>query len=310
MIRVLPLVIFLPAFLLPAVGAPGTQQAGDKFPPELVKFVPYRKEPVFTAGKAGSWDALIRERGWIMKEGEGDPWKLYYTGYATKDGLRKLGYATSKDGIEWTRYPGNPIYTEHWVEDMMVVKEGGKYYMFAEGKDDLAHWLVSDNGIDWKRIGLLDVRKKDGTPIPPGPYGTPTVLKEDGQWYLFYERMDLGIWLAKSMDMKVWTHVQDDPVMKPGPDDYDKDLIALNQVIKHKGRFYAYYHGCAKMGSKARLWSTAIATSSDLVHWEKYGANPLQPVDDNKSSGIVVHDGEKFRLYTMHPAVYLHLPQK
>jgi hypothetical protein len=51
-----------------------------------------------------------------------------------------------------------------------------------------------------------------------------------------------------------------------------------------------------------------VATSTDLVRWEKYPGNPLQPVAENKSSGIVVHDGEKFRLYTMHPAVYLHVP--
>jgi predicted GH43/DUF377 family glycosyl hydrolase len=285
-----------------------TQPAGEKFPPELVKFVAERKEPVFAPAK-GQWDAKIRERGWIMKED--GLWKLYYTGYdGTKDGLRMLGYATSKDGIHWDRHPGNPLYKDHWVEDMMVVKDGGKYWMFAEGKDDLAHMLVSDNGVDWKRIGLLDIRMKDGKPISPGPYGTPTVWKEDDTWYLFYERNDLGIWLAKSKDMKVWTHVQDEPVMTPGPGEYDKDLIALNQIIKHKGRYYAYYHGCAKTGPKAKLWSTCVATSTDLVHWEKYPNNPLLPVEENKSSGIVVHDGEKFRLYTMHPEVYLHVPAK
>jgi hypothetical protein len=193
---------------------------------------------------------------------------------------------------------------------MMVVKHDGKYWMFAEGKDDLAHLLVSNDGLAWKRIGLLDIRKKDGTPIPPGPYGTPTAWYENGQWYLFYERMDKGIWLAVSRDMKVWTHVQDEPVLTPGPADCDRDLIALNQIIKHKGRYYAYYHGCAQTGPKARLWSTCIATSADLIHWEKFPGNPLQPVDENKSSGIVVHDGEKFRLYTMHPEVYLHVPAK
>jgi hypothetical protein len=33
------------------------------------------------------------------------------------------------------------------------------------------------------------------------------------------------------------------------------------------------------------------------------------PVSENKSSGIVVHDGERWRLYTMHPEVYLHMPR-
>jgi hypothetical protein len=281
------------------------QPKDDKFPVELVKFAPLRNEPVFS-GTPGQWDALIRERGWIMKED--GIWKLWYSGYIRKGEPCKLGLATSKDGITWTRHPDNPLYQEHWVEDMMIVKDGGKYWMFAEGKDDLAHLLVSDDGVKWKRIGLLDIRKKDGQPISPGPYGTPTAWKENGVWYLFYERNDLGIWLATSKDMKVWTNVQDEPVLTPGPGEYDKDLVALNQILKYKGRYYAYYHGSAKAGPKARLWSTAIATSTDLIHWQKYAGNPLQPTEQNKSSGIVVHDGEKFRLYTMHPQVYVHVP--
>jgi len=284
------------------------QPPGPKFPPELVDFVPHQKAPVFTAA-AGQWDAKIRERGWILKDG--DLWKLWYTGYdGTKDGLRMLGYATSNDGVQWTRHPNNPVYKDHWVEDMMVVKHDGKYWMFAEGKDDLAHLLVSDDGLAWKRIGLLDIRKKDGTPIPPGPYGTPTAWHENGVWFLFYERMDLGVWLATSKDMRVWTHVQDDPVLTPGPSDCDKDLIALNQIFKYKGRYYAYYHGTAKKGPNARLWCTCVASSMDLIHWKKHPDNPLLPIEHNKSSGIIVHDGEKLRLYTMHPAVYLHVPAK
>jgi sucrose-6-phosphate hydrolase SacC (GH32 family) len=238
-------------------------------------------------------------------------YKLWYTGYdGTADGLRMLGYATSPDGITWTRHPRNPIYREHWVEDMMIVKHDGKYYMFAEGKEDRAQLLVSANGLDWARVGQLDIRRTDGKPISDGPYGTPTAWLENGTWHLFYERNDLGIWLATSKDVKVWKNVRDEPVLSPGPGEYDRDLIALNQIIKHKGRYYAYYHGSAKTGPKARWWSTAIATSTDLIHWEKYADNPLQPVAENKSSGIVVHDGESWRLYTMHPAVYLHVPPR
>jgi hypothetical protein len=52
--------------------------------------------------------------------------------------------------------------------------------------------------------------------------------------------------------------------------------------------------------------STNVATSADLIHWEKYPGNPLLPIEENKSSGILAHDGERYRLYTMHPEVYLH----
>src|SRR5262245_61597654 len=93
-------------FLVPALSA----QDAERFPVELIKFTSLRQQPIF-AGAPGQWDALIRERGWIMKDN--GVWKLWYTGYVDKKGPMMLGYATSKDGVAWTRHPNNPIYKEH-----------------------------------------------------------------------------------------------------------------------------------------------------------------------------------------------------
>ncbi len=277
------------------------------FPRELVAFVPQGDRPVFEAAGPGHWDAMIRERGWILRED--GVYKLWYTGYdGTPAGRRMLGLATSPDGVRWTRHPGNPLVPDHWVEDVMVVKDGGRYLMFAEGENDRAQLLTSLDGVRWERAGRLDVRLTTGEPMPDGPYGTPTALRDGGRWYLFYERSDKGVWLAASEDLKVWTNVRDEPVLAPGPGAYDRDLVALNQVVRYGGRYYAYYHGCATTGPDARKWSTAVAASDDLARWEKYPGNPLRPVAENKSSGILVDTGAGFRLYTMHPAVYLHTP--
>lgn len=275
-----------------------------KFPDELVDFVPYKNNPVFTAQGKGHWDVRIRERGWILRED--GLYKMWFTGYdGTGKGRKKLGYATSRDGIHWKRHPDNPLYDKHWTEDMMVVPHEGTYSMFAEGLDDQAHLLTSQDGVHWRRQGPLDVRNADGSPIKPGPYGTPTAWHEDGTWYLFYERRDRGIWLATSDDRDVWTNVQDDPVLRPGPDRYDEDLVALNQIVRHEGRYYAYYHG-ADADREPTLWTTNVAVSENLADWTKYPDNPLFPTKENKSSGILVHDGERFRLYTMHDEVRLH----
>jgi hypothetical protein len=284
--------------------------ADDEFPDVLVKFTAWRENPSFEAAGEGHWDAKIRERGWILKEQ--DAWRMWYTGYdGTREGKKMLGLATSRDGLHWTRHPGNPIYDGAWVEDMQVVKHGDKYVMFAEGLHDEAQLLESKDGLTWSRIGRLDVRLKNGEPIPAGPYGTPTAFFEDERWFLFYERSDEGVWLATSKDMRVWRNVQDEPVLEPGPGDYDRDWVALNQVIRHQGRFYAYYHGAAKPADGGQtLWSTAVATSDDLIHWKKYSHNPLLPLGQNKSSGIVIHDGARFRLYTMHGKVDAHLNTK
>ena len=107
------------------------------FPLELVEFTPDPANPLFTGAGDGHWDVKIRERGWVMREG--DAWHLWYTGYdGTREGIKQLGYATSPDGIHWNRYADEPLLKDVWVEDMTVVKRGDTYYMFAEGKGDRA----------------------------------------------------------------------------------------------------------------------------------------------------------------------------
>ncbi len=299
----------LPLFLLFAVctiqcGSPhkATNSTDNEFPEELVHFVPYKNNPVFAGTGTATWDNQIRERGWILKEDS--TWHLWYTGYTNIDSIKSLGYATSYDGFTWTRYKDNPIYTSGWVEDMCVVKSDGTYYMFSEGKGDTAHMLTSTDCIHWKEQGNLAIHLTNGNPISKGPYGTPAVLKENGIWYLFYERDDSGIWLAASKDLKTWTNVQDEPVLNRGPEQYDKYAVAMDQVIKYKGLYYGYYHASAFQDWHE--WSSDVAVSKDLIHWKKYANNPI--VGNDKSSPILVNDGTKYRLYTMHPEVNVYFP--
>lgn len=290
---------------------PAPVVAGSSCPVEFTRFEADPATPVFTAGPSGAWDARIRERGWILKEK--DQWHLWYTGYTgDRNAIKKLGYASSKDGQTWTRSPENPIYGDHWVEDLMIVPHKGTYYMFAEGLNDEAHLLTSKDGRHWERQGTLDIRYKDGRKLSPGPFGTPAAWVEGETWYLLYERADKGIWLATSSDLKVWTHVQDEPVMIPGPAEYEEEMIAVNQVLKKDGIYYAIYHGRGKKSETRPKppWSTCLATSRDRVHWTKCAANPLFPPAENKSSGIFVWDGQRYLLYTMHDVVYRHVPAK
>ena len=273
-----------------------------KFPKELVHFTAYKRNPVFAGTGTATWDNQIRERGWILREG--NDWYLWYTGYTNIDSIKFLGLATSPDGYTWTRYKDNPIYNSGWVEDVCVVKSGGMYYMFSEGKGDTAHMLTSTDRIHWTEKGNLDIRLTNGNSITKGPYGTPAVLRENNTWYLFYERDDSGVWLATSKDIKIWTNVQDEPVLKCGPEAYDKYAVAIDQVIKYKGAYYGYYHASAF--KDWHEWSSDVAVSKDLIHWEKYAGNPI--IDNDKSSPMLVNDGTQYRLYTMHPEVNVYLP--
>ncbi|MHC4570851.1 MAG: SMP-30/gluconolactonase/LRE family protein [Planctomycetota bacterium] len=278
----------------------------EDFPREIVDFVPYQGNPLFAGTGKDTWDRKIRERGYILHEG--DTYHMWYTGYNDdRSDTKYLGYATSRDGLKWTRHPSNPIFDQSWVEDVFVVKHDSIYYMFAEGRNDIAHMMTSTDRVHWQNHGKLDIRHTTGKPLSPGPYGTPTIWIEGETWYLFYERDDLGIWLATSTDRNVWTNVQDEPVLPRGPKSYDSKLLALDYVVKYKGRYYAYYHGIGPGPGNQQWgnWTTCMAVSTDLVHWKKHPNNPI--IIGN--SPILVRNGCQYRLYTMHPDVRVYFPR-
>ena len=278
--------------------------AGEpRFPSELVAFGPVSAEPLFAGGGPNAWDRDLRERGWIIREGA--TWHLWYTGSnRDRDPVRRLGHATSPDGLTWRRSGPRPLVADRWVEDVCVVPRCGAYFMFAEGERDIAHLLTSNDRICWRACGPLDIRLANGLPLPAGPRGTPAVWFERGVWHLFYERMDDGVWLATSRDLRTFTNVRDEPVLACGPEPYDRHAVAVNQIVQHRGRYYMYYHASPIADRSA--WQTCIAASDDLVHWTKYGGNPILPVDPEepkRSSATLVFDGTRHRLYTTHPDV-------
>jgi beta-1,2-mannobiose phosphorylase / 1,2-beta-oligomannan phosphorylase len=283
--------------------------SSSEFPKEMVGFVPYEHNPLFSGTNSGTWDKHIRERGFILHED--GIYKMWFTGYSGGDNDPKsLGYATSDDGLKWIRYPANPIFSQKWTEDMFVLRNGSDYCMYAEGKNDVAHLLTSPDGINWNEQGDLVILTTGGDTIP-GPYGTPSVLIENGKWYLFYERDDLAIWIATSEDKKTWTNIQDEPVLKKGPGTYDAGAVASNQVVKYNGKYFMYYHGSNDPSwntpGASSVWSSNVAMSTDLIHWAKYPKNPI--IEGDHSSPILVSDGNNFRLYTMHNEVCLYFQE-
>lgn len=295
-------------FLLFALMTGCQQNNNSGFAREMVEFSPYENNPVFTGSDSSKWDEHIRERGFILFE-DGQ-YKLWYTGYKDDD-IKHLGYATSDDGIKWNRYSDKPVFSEKWTEDMFVMKNEGVYYMYAEGLNDVAHLLTSADGINWHEQGDLIIITAKGDTIP-GPYGTPSVIIEDGKWYLFYERNDNGIWVATTTDKRTWINIKDEPVLEKGPGKYDSGAVASNQIVKYKDKYYMYYHGSSdpdwdKPGA-ASIWTSNVAMSTDLMCWTKYPANPI--VEGDHSSPMIVLVDSEHRLYTMHPDVRLYFAGK
>lgn len=70
--------------------------------------------PILTAGAKNEWDSAGIERVAVIRL-RADDWRLWY---ACTGQRQCIGLATSKDGINWAKHPGNPVLepAEPWEE--------------------------------------------------------------------------------------------------------------------------------------------------------------------------------------------------
>ena len=123
--------------------------------------------------------------------------------------------------------------------------------------------------------------------IKRGPAGSwdalradnPFVIVEHDKLYCFYKGLDkpisLGgmqrIGLVTSVDGIHWEKPLTQPVLEEGPEGaFDSCGVKLPMVYKHDGVYYMFYSGLGN-GTK----QIGLATSTDLIHWNKQSENPV-----------------------------------
>ncbi len=99
-------------------------------------------------GPRGSWEEEKVGRPALLHEG--GVYKMWYDGQV--NGLRHVGYATSTDGLTFTRHPGNPVFRNAGA--VYVKKIGGVYVMAREGRDG-TYWATSADGLCWTDRGRM-----------------------------------------------------------------------------------------------------------------------------------------------------------
>lgn len=75
-----------------------------------IDWIKHPANPVLAVGDSGAWDdAAVSPGGLFVQDGT---YYLFYTGssFATPS-MSAVGIAVSRDGIVWTRYGGNPVFT-------------------------------------------------------------------------------------------------------------------------------------------------------------------------------------------------------
>ncbi len=127
-----------------------THQIGLATSPDGLTWTKYPGNPIVTPGPE-AWDSGSVRVPMVWKEGA--DYHMIYTG-AGSGGLQ-VGYATSGDGITWTKSPANPVFNDPtWAagatENWGVMKVGDEYLMwYSDFGVRQAGLAVSTNLVDW-----------------------------------------------------------------------------------------------------------------------------------------------------------------
>ena len=235
--------------------------------------------PVLAVGTTG-WDETIAVAGTVLRHG--GMYKMWY------EGDDSFGYATSDDGINWVKWPSNPVmepgpvgsWDENNIDHPSVVIVGSTYHMFYSAEDmsndnRIGH-ATSPDGFNWTRDPenpVIDI----GTPATWDEFEAihPFVIYDNGQfrmWYNGHDGITQRIIYATSPDGTNWTRYTALPMLEPGvTGSWDDDELGPMCVLIAGGSYHMWYTGWNTAGD----FRIGYATSPNGLSWTKSPANPV-----------------------------------
>jgi predicted GH43/DUF377 family glycosyl hydrolase len=191
-----------------------TRKIGYAFSADGIAWVRYGSAPVFDAGPSGAWDAKISFPAVIK---DGGVYKMWYTGLDAAN-YGQIGYATSPDGLAWTRYAGNPVlsfgagssWDAEYVGAANVVKAGGMYHLwYRGGVTGGIGYATSPDGIAWTKSAANPVLASGSGGWDDSVY-SPRVVFDGAGYHLWYSGCDPSgdlcqVGYATSADGAHWT---------------------------------------------------------------------------------------------------------
>lgn len=245
-------------------------RTGLAYSTDKINWTKYSGNPIFTPD-SGTWDEGSTEGTSVIREN--GQYKMWYSG--GPENAPKIGYATSTDGINWTKHSGNPIITpgiDPWesagVAYPMVIAVAGGYVMWYTGfsSNDVGKIgrATSTDGINWQKDA---VHNPVVSPEPgiTGLYSGSTI-KVGNKLYMYYTgytNSSRHAKLAISSDEGItWEVYSGNPVLTSGPSgSWDSDYLEAGSVLLEEDSvFYMWYAGSSS-ASGSYLWKIGLATS-------------------------------------------------
>jgi predicted GH43/DUF377 family glycosyl hydrolase len=234
-------------------------------------------DAVLMVGPAGAFDDgqvmgpfVVHERG---------VYRMWYTGMRTRwhssgIGFYRIGLATSKDGIHWTRAnhgrpvldvgPAGAVDEVQAATPSILVESGGYRMWYAAWAPKPGHTIAtatSSDGVHWQR-------EQDGKPVTGllsgGQYG-PAVTRVGSRYLMLYMRAGRdarGLFAATSTDGRAWTPSGSDAAIGPGePPAFDSALVGHASLLRHENQLLAWYTGYRKEEGGPYGWKLRIGAA-------------------------------------------------
>ena len=233
--------------------------------------------PVIKVGKKGSWDDQTLGCLSVLED---DGKFFFYSGGTQFGQPKKIGAATSPDGVHWTKYEKNPLFPGSMP---YAIKVGEIFRLYHPGKDENGkHGLLmktSKDGFDWSEPTL----------VLAGGILDPCVIRvAENLFHLYYcaggkktkngkEVWEFKNYVARSDDGIRWEK-NPDPILPLGTaGSWDAQSHAGPCVLKLEDGFHLWYLGSGTYkGTTA--WRIGHATSPDGLNWIKSGNDPVLDV--------------------------------
>lgn len=148
-------------------GGTGGEQIGYATSPDGSTWARYEGNPVLPTRESGAWDSGNTGPGGVYFDGEN--FHMWYAGNAFgAHGVFNVGYASSADGISWSRSDLNPVLESEsstWEKgrvsaSSVLLDSQGKYHMWYDG-GDFAKWRIgyatSTDGLSWTKAASMPV---------------------------------------------------------------------------------------------------------------------------------------------------------
>ena len=233
------------------------------------------ESPVLVPGGSGSWDETFAIVNTVLYH-EGI-YKMWYEG----DG--GFGYATSPDGINWTKDSlNNPVmepgsageWDEMEINNASVLIKDNIYHMWYSGvdffDDNRIGYATSLDGINWTKDSLNPVLDHGN----PGSWDDeevmhPFVILENDTLKMYYNGHNgqtQRILLATSIDGKNWSRFLSHPMLEPGfGGAWDSNELGPLAVAYYGNKYHMWYTGW----NYADYVQIGYATSPNGIDWTK-----------------------------------------